>query len=989
MAEQASSLKVFVSYSRADVAFADQLVLALEDKGFSAILDRHDISGAENWRERLGKLILSADAVAFVLTAKSAASDICAWEVDEARRLGKRIIPVTPEPLGALTPPQALSELNWIPFYAEPAIPGSGFYYGVKRLNEALSVDLDWLRAQTRYSERALEWAHDKAEDLLLRGEALKEAEGWLARKPAGANPPDRVREYLAASGDAEQRRQAAAQAQLAEREQALKAAEAAVVASREAQRKLRRFSLWALVAGVLLLAIAIPGNYFATVRTLEANDRRAALFAEAANALTRSGDASRGMLMAIAGDPAAKTGLIEDWLRPNGNPGARAALVRAFTSDKLVRQIETGSPIYDMAAIDGGKRLVTFHEDRKTRVWNLEEPGEPVIHESHAPMREVLGVIPAGDGKPERLVIQPGDFSMAPLMVDPLAWGEGETRSFQANVRASTMMSALSSAHDAIAVLYDNGQVALWSLEDGATPAIFQLIEIEDGRRPTMMLAGPRGDTIALGYTDGSVSVITVRRDASGRAVGGTTKSLAIDQSGVMSMTAFENLEGLVVGFESGRGAIVGTDLGTPIFFPGFQAAEMGDLPIGIARVALSADAELLTLVSTEGQVKLVRGDSGLQMDPLPGRRDAILAQLIGDSDRLVTATPAGTVRVWALARADLTRTIAELDDSAMVATNADAILTIVRGHAVVRGLEDAMPAIPATDGDVSLALISPDGQMVAERSAYSLCLRPAAGGTCRELTKLDDGSVLTGYAFDPQGQTFGVMDADGEVRVWGLQGGEPATAEMDTAGLLSSIVMSPGGAHVAVLADGGVRLLRMSDGTQEMLPKTLNASMVAFSPDGQRMAVGFASGGVQVWKIGAQEAEHAFEGHTRMVQSMTFDTTGELLLTGGSDGAALLWKMGEREPLERYEAVESDINGVTIAADRRYVVLKSLSRISRWPINPIVLADAGEQIGMACQRLDELQMRTFTPEDRRRYFSIMKDVDDDPCVAAGYKVR
>lgn len=989
MAEQASSLKVFVSYSRADVAFADQLVLALEDKGFSAILDRHDISGAENWRERLGKLILSADAVAFVLTAKSAASEICAWEVDEARRLGKRIIPVTPEPLGALKPPEALSELNWIPFYAEPAIPGSGFYYGVKRLNEALSVDLDWLRAQTRYSERALEWARDKAEDLLLRGEALKEAEGWLARKPAGANPPDRVREYLAASGDAEQRRQAVAQAQLAEREQALKAAEAAVVASREAQEKLKRFSLWALVAGVLLLAIAIPGNYFATVRTLEANDRRAALFAEAANALTRSGDASRGMLMAIAGDPAATTGLIEDWLRPNGNPGARAALVRAFTSDKLVRQIDTGSPIRDMVAIAGGKRLVTFHEDRKTRVWNLDEPGEPIIHESHLPMQHVLGVVPAADGKPERLVVQSADYSMGPLMVDPLTWGEDGGRVFQADVRAQTLMSAMSNTHDTVAVLYDNGQVALWSLEDGSKPQVFQLIEMENSRRPTVMLVGPEGNLIALGYTDGSLSVITVRRDTNGKAVGGTAETLSIDQSGVMSMAAFENLDGLVVGFESGRGAIVGSELSTPLYFPGFQAAEMGDMPIGIARVALAEDAEVLTLVSTEGQVKLVRGDSGLQMDPLPGRRDVMLAQLIGDSDRLVTATPDGVVRVWALARADLTKTMSGFDDNAMVATNADAILTIVRGHALVRKLDEAMPAAPDSDGDVVLALISPDGQTVAERGATSLCLRPAAGGACTELMKLDDTSALTGLAFDPQGQTFGVMDADGKVRVWGLQGGEPTTAEMDTTGLLSSIMMSPGGAYVAVLADGGVRLLKMSDGTQEMLPKTLNASMVAFSPDGQRMAIGYATGGVQIWKIGAEEPEHAFEGHTRMVQSMVFDGTGELLLTGGSDGAALLWKMGEREPLERYEAIESDINGVTIAADRSHVVLKSLSRISRWPVNPIVLADAGEQIRMACQRLDELQMRTFTPEDRRRYFSIMKDVDDDPCIAAGYAAR
>jgi len=183
MAGEAKPLKVFVSYSRADVAFADQLVLALEDKGFEAILDRHDISGAENWRERLGKLILSGDAVTFVLTEKSAASDICKWEVREAKALGKRIIPITPGPLGSVTPPEELAELNWIPFYADPAIPGSGFYYGVVRLNEALSVDLEWLRAQTRYSERAVEWAKQKAEDLLLRGEALREAEAWLARR--------------------------------------------------------------------------------------------------------------------------------------------------------------------------------------------------------------------------------------------------------------------------------------------------------------------------------------------------------------------------------------------------------------------------------------------------------------------------------------------------------------------------------------------------------------------------------------------------------------------------------------------------------------------------------------------------------------------------------------------------------------------------------------------------------------------------------------
>ena len=59
MAEDAQTekLKVFVSYSRADVAFADQLVCMLQERGFDPIIDRRDIDPAEPWKERLGAKI--------------------------------------------------------------------------------------------------------------------------------------------------------------------------------------------------------------------------------------------------------------------------------------------------------------------------------------------------------------------------------------------------------------------------------------------------------------------------------------------------------------------------------------------------------------------------------------------------------------------------------------------------------------------------------------------------------------------------------------------------------------------------------------------------------------------------------------------------------------------------------------------------------------------------------------------------------------------
>src|SRR6516225_7200068 len=99
-AGEGSKPGVFVSYSRDDLSFADQLDAALQLYGFATMIDRHGISGGEEWKRRLGNLIRDADTVAFVVSPSSARSEICAWEVAEAVRLGKRIMPVVCRALG-------------------------------------------------------------------------------------------------------------------------------------------------------------------------------------------------------------------------------------------------------------------------------------------------------------------------------------------------------------------------------------------------------------------------------------------------------------------------------------------------------------------------------------------------------------------------------------------------------------------------------------------------------------------------------------------------------------------------------------------------------------------------------------------------------------------------------------------------------------------------------------------------------------------------
>jgi hypothetical protein len=68
----APKLKVFISYSRADARFADELVAGLEFKEeFAVTIDRHSIVEGEDWKKRLGALIADADTIVFILSPDS------------------------------------------------------------------------------------------------------------------------------------------------------------------------------------------------------------------------------------------------------------------------------------------------------------------------------------------------------------------------------------------------------------------------------------------------------------------------------------------------------------------------------------------------------------------------------------------------------------------------------------------------------------------------------------------------------------------------------------------------------------------------------------------------------------------------------------------------------------------------------------------------------------------------------------------------------
>src|SRR5262245_15201821 len=161
--------------------------------------------------------------------AVSAISDICRWEVEEAVRLGKRIIPVPCRALGSATPPPQLAGLDYIFFYEEPKSPGTGFGTGLARLINALNTDLDWLREHTRLLQRGSEWdGGGRPSNRLLSGGGIGAAKAWAARRPKGAPEPTALHlDFIRASESWAVEQENEARRQLAERERLLREAEA------------------------------------------------------------------------------------------------------------------------------------------------------------------------------------------------------------------------------------------------------------------------------------------------------------------------------------------------------------------------------------------------------------------------------------------------------------------------------------------------------------------------------------------------------------------------------------------------------------------------------------------------------------------------------------------------------------------------------------------------------------------------------------------
>ena len=197
-------LKVFISYSRKDIAFAQKIVAALEARGLAPKIDTRDLPKLEDWRRELLGFIREADAVVFIVSPNSISSPVCSWEVEQVAALNKRLAPIVIERVSDDRIPEAIAKINYLFFDRT-----EDFDARVDELARALQTDLIWLKEHTRLGELARRWdERHRPSGLALRGQEIQGAEQWIASRPRGApEPTDLHKRFISDSRRAATRR--------------------------------------------------------------------------------------------------------------------------------------------------------------------------------------------------------------------------------------------------------------------------------------------------------------------------------------------------------------------------------------------------------------------------------------------------------------------------------------------------------------------------------------------------------------------------------------------------------------------------------------------------------------------------------------------------------------------------------------------------------------------------------------------------------------
>jgi WD40 repeat protein len=154
-----------------------------------------------------------------------------------------------------------------------------------------------------------------------------------------------------------------------------------------------------------------------------------------------------------------------------------------------------------------------------------------------------------------------------------------------------------------------------------------------------------------------------------------------------------------------------------------------------------------------------------------------------------------------------------------------------------------------------------------------------------------------ITGLDISGDGKLLASSAQDFTVRLWRLPDGGPVQTIDEGMAAVSGVIFSPDGKKMAWAEEDGTVRLRALSGEWLHIFKDSEAAAkcVAFSPQGDLLAAGYADGAIHLWRVADGELLQALKGHTQAVNDLSFSPNGSWLASGSADRTLRLWQFAE----------------------------------------------------------------------------------------------
>jgi len=878
-------LKVFISYSRQDMAFVDRLQTALAERGIEAFVDRDHIEKSEDWWARLTQLITDADTIIFVLSPDSVNSKVCADEVAFGERLNKRFVPIVARNIPGQKVPLALSRLDYVWFIANPLAQATGdFDKALADLVRALETDIPWIRDHTRLGAVAERWeARKRPADLLLRGAERASAETWLMTRPEKAPDPTDAHRAL-------------------------------VTLSRQASTRTQRMFLGiSLIAAAVALLLAGGAFWQRQVAVFEAD--RAIKSENNAKATTREAQITQSGLLANA---------VEEVLKLPGDSGAPLALLLALegmpdaasddsrqasrprVSEAQV-QLDRANPVFR-------ERIVVPHDDKVSTVaWS---PDGLLL--ATGSDDKTARIVEAATGREIARVAHDEPVTAVAWSPDGtwLATGSGRDTKGEARIiEAATGREIIRVVHDGavrtVASSPDGTRVATGSMDKTA-----RIVEATTGREiarvahdgwVNALAWSPDGTWLATGSGDllSTKHEARVVEAATGREIARIAhedeiRSVAWSPDGTRVATGSSDKTASIVD----PGSVSGAGLAT--------RREIARVPHkGIVwAVSWSPDGTRLAtgsgdLTSNQHEARIVEAATGREIARIAHEGIVRAVAWSPDGSRLLTGSDDKSARIVEAATGREIGRVAH-DSSVRAVAWSPVGTRLATGSAdkTARIVEEAVgreiARVPHERG-VNTVAWSLDGTRLATGSSdKSVRIVEAAMG--REIARAPHKGIVWAVSWSPDGTRLATGSGDltsnqHEARIVEAATGREI-ARIAHEGIVFSVAWNPDGTIIATGSNDKIaRIVEAATGREiARVPHERGVNTVAWSLDGTRLATGSSDKSARIVEAatGKQIARMAHDGDVNAVAWRPLPPAPDgstLIATGSTDNSARIW--------------------------------------------------------------------------------------------------